>query len=251
MRDSRFIMGMPVTVMVADAAATQDDIEAVFQYFGEVDARFSPFRPDSEISRLNRREVATRDYSPQLREVLALAEKTKRETNGYFDIVRPDGLLDPCGIVKGWAICNAARMLTHNGFENFYVDAGGDIQASGKNSHGEDWRVGIRSPFNADKLVKVLLPRGQGVATSGTYFRGPHIYDPHGGAPRNSGAADIISLTVIGPDVLEADRYATSAFAMGRDGIAFIESLGDFEAYEIDVSGMARMTSGLGNHLAC
>jgi FAD:protein FMN transferase len=251
MRDSRFIMGMPVTVMVADAAATQDDIETVFQYFEEVDARFSPFRPDSEISRLNRRQVAARDYSSRLQEILALAEKTKRETNGYFDIVRPDGFLDPCGIVKGWAICNAARMLTHKGIENFYVEAGGDIQASGKNLRGRDWRVGIRSPFNADKMVKVLVPRGRGVATSGTYFRGQHIYDPHRRATGSNAATDIISLTVIGPDVLEADRYATAAFAMGRDGIAFIESLAGFEAYEIDVSGMARMTSGLGNHLAC
>jgi FAD:protein FMN transferase len=251
MRDSRFIMGMPVTVMVADAAATQDDIETVFQYFADVDARFSPFKSDSEISRLNRGELRARDYSPQLQEILVLADKTRRETKGYFDIVRPDGLLDPCGIVKGWAICNAARMLNHKGFKNFFVDAGGDIQSSGKNLRGEDWRVGIRSPFNADKMVKVLMPRGRGVATSGTYFRGQHIYDPHRGATGDSDAADIISLTVIGPDVLEADRYATAAFAMGRDGIAFIESLAEFEAYEIDASGMARMTSGLGNHLAC
>jgi thiamine biosynthesis lipoprotein len=96
----------------------------------------------------------------------------------------------------------------------------------------------------------VLLPRGCGVATSGTYLQGQHIYDPHGGAP-DDGASEIVSLTIVGPDVMEADCYATAAFAMGRRGIAFIEGLPAFEAYEIDASGMARMTSGLERYLTC
>jgi thiamine biosynthesis lipoprotein len=250
MQETRTVMGMPVTVCVAQAGATPDDIESVFRYFDEVDARFSPFKPDSEVRRLNRGEIAAGCESPQLREVLALAEAVKRQTIGYFDIVRPDGELDPCGIVKGWAIRNAARMLAAKGFENFFVDAGGDIQASGKNAQGADWRVGIRSPFHPDKIVKVLVPRGQGVATSGTYLQGQHIYDPHG-AELGGGQTPIVSLTIVGPDVLEADCHATAAFAMGRQGIAFIEALQGFEAYEIDAFGVARMTSGLGRYLAC
>ena len=250
MRETRLVMGMPVTIAIAEAAATQAEIEVVFEYFAQIDARFSPFKPDSEISRLNRGELAAEDYSSELREILVLAEQTKIQTNGYFDIVRPDGVLDPCGIVKGWAIRNAARMLARMGYGNFFVDAGGDIQASGRNARGEDWRVGIRSPFHPDKMVKILVPRGRGVATSGTYLQGQHIYDPHG-SERDGDTPEIVSLTIIGPDVLEADRYATAAFAMGRGGITFIESLAEFEAYEIDASGMARMTSGLGDHLAC
>lgn len=251
MRETRFIMGMPITLAVLDATAAQHDIETVFQYFVSVDARFSPYKQDSEISRINRGEIAARDYSPQMREILALAEETRRQSHGYFDIARPDGALDPCGIVKGWAIRGAARMLTQMGFENFFVDAGGDIQASGKNAQGEDWRVGIRSPFELDKMVKVLVPRGRGVATSGSYLQGRHIYNPHGDKGGAGAPDEIVSLTIIGPDVLEADRFATAAFAMGRDGILFIEALADFEAYEIDASGMARMTSGLARHLAC
>lgn len=247
MRESRFIMGMPVTVAVLDAAVRQDDIDSVFAYFEQVDARFSPFKADSEISRINRGEIAPDGHSEPMREVLALAEKTRQQSQGYFDIRRPDGTLDPCGIVKGWAIAGAARMLTQMGFENFFVDAGGDIQTSGKNARGADWRVGIRSPFDMDKMVKVLVPRGRGVATSGSYLQGAHIYDPHRG---DSPAGDIVSLTVIGPDVLEADRYATAAFAMGRQGVLFIETLAGFEAYEIDAQGMARMTSGLTEYVA-
>ena len=94
----------------------------------------------------------------------------------------------------------------------------------------------------------MLIPKGKGVATSGNYTRGDHIYNPHTG---RYGSDDIVSLTVIGPDVLEADRYATAAFAMGREGIYFIERMAGLEGYEIDAHGTARMTSGLGKYLPC
>lgn len=238
---------MPITLAVQDKAVTADDIETVFQYFTEVDARFSPFKPDSELSRLNRGELAPEALSLPMREILDLAERTRQQSGGYFDIMRPDGRRDPSGIVKGWAIKGAARLLSEMGFENFFVDAGGDIQAGGKNEAGGDWRVGIRSPFEPDTIVKILLPGASGVATSGNYLQGAHIYDPHlGRAPEG----DVVSLTVLGPDVLEADRFATAAFAMGRKGIFFIEGLPGFEAYEIDAGGMARMTGGLQRYIA-
>lgn len=191
--------------------------------------------------RINRGKVAERNYSPQMREVFALAEKTKKETDGYFDIKKPDGSLDPSGIVKGWAIERAAELLLAEGCKNFYVDAGGDIQSYGTNAEGGAWSVGIRNPFNINEIVKVVYPRGAGVATSGTYIRGQHIYDPH--APERA-LQDIVSLTVIGSGVLDADRFATGAFAMGRDGIDFIERLPGFEGYAIDSNGTATMTSG-------
>lgn len=243
MRDTRLIMGMPVTVDIGDSSAA--DITAIFEYFAAVDERFSTYKEGSEISRINRGEIAPADYSGAMREVFELAEKTKRETNGYFDMTRPDGSLDPSGIVKGWAIRDAARLLAGRGFSNFFIDAGGDVQSSGTNAEGESWSVGIRNPFKADEIVKVLYPNGAGIATSGTYIRGQHIYDPHApGTPLE----DVVSLTVIGPDVLEADRYATAAFAMGKRGIEFIEGLSGFEAYEIDRNGMARATSGFSHY---
>ena len=248
MRETRFIMGMPVTLVVLDVTAKQSHLDAVFEDFVAVDNRFSPYKEDSEISRINRGEIAMDAQSADMREVLALCEKTRLETKGFFNIARPDGSLDPCGMVKGWAILNAARRLRGMGFENFYVDAGGDIQAGGKNEEGGDWRVGIRNPFEPDEIVKVITPKGGGVATSGNYIRGQHIYNPHTGV---YGSDDIVSLTVIGPDVLEADRYATGAFAMGREGIYFIERMAGLEGYEIDAAGTARMTTGLGRYLPC
>jgi thiamine biosynthesis lipoprotein len=239
MRETRIMMGMPITVEIVGATDSRLH-ELAFDYFEQIDRRFSTYKPESEISAINAGQLPASLCSPQMHEVLSLAETTRWETEGYFDIRRPDGLLDPSGIVKGWAIRNAARLLKSARAVDFFIDAGGDIQPSGKNADAEEWRVGIRHPFDDQEIVKVLYPRGRGVATSGTYVRGQHIYDPH--APGQA-INDIVSLTVIACDVLEADRFATAAFAMGAAGIGFIESVPGLEGYAINAAGIATMTS--------
>ncbi|MDB5563336.1 MAG: thiamine biosynthesis protein [Hyphomicrobiales bacterium] len=239
MRETRIIMGMPITI---DIVGVEDSRlhELAFGHFDAVDRRFSTYKADSEISAINGGELEPPDYSDEMREVLALAETTRWETDGYFDVRKPDGSIDPSGIVKGWAIRNAARLLRAAGAMDFFVDAGGDIESSGSNAEGGAWRVGIRHPFDPQAIVKVIYPRGRGVATSGSYVRGQHIYDPH--RPGQT-VTDIVSLTVIGSDVLEADRFATAAFAMGSAGIGFVESVRGLEGYSIDAAGIATMTS--------
>jgi len=232
-------MGMPATVEIV--GGTQESLDAVFSYFNEVDARFSTYKQESEISKINRGEIKEPDYSSEMREIFALAEQTKKETGGYFSITTPGGSIDPSGIVKGWAIRGAATRAQAMGYHNYFLDIGGDIQSSGTDETGADWTVGIRNPFNRDEIVKAIRPLGRGIATSGTYIRGQHIYNPH--APGQE-IRDIVSLTVVGPDVYEADRFATAAFAMGKGGIAFIEALPGYEGYLIDGGGVATMTTG-------
>ena len=237
-------MGMPIEIEIVDADA-KPALDAALAYLVAVDERFSTYKEDSEISRINRGELMPDAASEEMQEVFALAQKTKKETNGYFDIRRPDGKIDPSGIVKGWAIRNTADLIREAGYENYFVNAGGDIAMGGTNAEGSDWSVGIRNPFNSNEIVKVLFPRGKGVATSGSYIRGDHIYNPH--APEDK-IQEIVSITVIGPDVLEADRFATAAFAMGKYGIAFIENLSGFEGYSIDAKGIATMTDGFATY---
>lgn len=239
-------MGMPVVVEIVDASASEEILNTVFAYFAYIDDKFSTYKESSEISAINHREIALEDSSEDMQTIFALAEQTKHETNGFFDIAR-DGSYDPSGIVKGWAIYNAAEILRQKGFKNFYIDAGGDVQAAGKNSRGQDWRVGIRNPFDLSEIVKVLSISDCGVATSGTYIRGQHIYNPKQNAQL---VADIVSLTVIGPDVYEADRFATAAFAMGRDGIRFIARLEGFEGYMIDLNAQATFTVGFERYVS-
>lgn len=240
MRQTQILMGMPITVEVVDATATKAAIDGIFAYFEWVDATFSTYKASSEISRLNRCEITLEHASPEVRTIMALADQTRRETRGYFDVMC-DGVCDPSGIVKGWAIQQAAERLRAQGYRNYYVDAGGDIQAAGRNSSGQPWRVGIRNPFHMHEIVKVLTVSDCGVATSGTYIRGEHIYNPHHNGRL---VTDVVSLTVVGPNIYEADRFATAAFAMGREGITFIESLASIEGYMIDVHRQATFTSG-------
>lgn len=239
MKQVRLLMGMPITVEVLDQAVTPADLEHVFAFFVAVDEVFSTYKESSEISRINRGELCVQDAGAHVKTILRLSEQTRQQTRGYFDI-RSQAGLDPSGIVKGWAIWQAAGLLRRRGFRHFFIDAGGDIQVAGR-KQGRLWRVGIRNPFRRTENVKVLALTERGVATSGSAVRGQHIYDPH-----NSGAPlrEVVSLTVIGPDIYEADRFATAAFAMGRQGIQFIEQLEGFEGYLIDTTARATFTSG-------
>jgi len=236
-------MGMHITIEVVDAFVKEKNIQEIFRYFTYIDKTFSTYKVDSEITKINKGLIEEADYSEDMKTVLALCDRTQKETNGYFDSVH-DGMIDPTGVVKGWSILQAAKLLKKRGFEHFYVDAGGDVQVSGKNTKGEQWTVGIRNPFNSSQIVKVIALKDQGIATSGTAVRGQHIYNPHNPAEK---ITDIVSLTVVGPNVLEADRFATAAFAMGKEGNAFIGGQPGLEGYMIDKNGIATYTDGFGH----
>lgn len=233
-------MGMPITIEIVDAQATPETFEKIFKYFEYVDKTFSIFKKNSEISKINRGEIEKNDYSQDMKIIFGLAEKTKKETDGYFDIIDNAGKYNPSGIVKGWAIYCAAQILRNAGFKNFYVNAGGDIQFYGKNADGKLWKTGIKNPFNQNEIVKVVyLKSGEGIATSGNYIRGDHIYNPKN---REQIIDEIVSFTVIGENVLEADRFATAVFAMGKNGINFLEKRKNQAGYMIDKNGTAFMT---------
>jgi thiamine biosynthesis lipoprotein len=104
--------------------------------------------------------------------------------------------------------------------------------------------VGIRHPVEREKVARVVLATDLAVATSGTYEKGTHIYDPLSGEPVSSW----LSLTVLGPSILEADVLATAAFAMGPAGLEFIEGRDGYEAYAIDPLLRAQRTTGFDAH---
>ena len=232
-------MGMPITVEVVDQHIILDVFEKVFSYFEYIDNKFSTYKKESEISLINNGKIELLRASSDMKKVLNLAEKTKKEAYGYFDVYN-DGKINPSGIVKGWAIYNAAKILIKDGFNNFYINAGGDIQVFGKNKLKKLWKVGIRNPFKPGTIVKILYLTNCGIATSGNYERGMHIYNPL----NKKRADEIASMTVVGPNVYEADRFATAAFAMGKKGIGFIEKQKNLEGYMINKQGQVTFTSG-------
>jgi FAD:protein FMN transferase len=245
MKQTRSLMGMHITIEIVDKNASPKHIDEIYGYFRYIDDKFSTYKDTSEISRINQRLIRKDRYSRDMKTVLSLCELTRSETNGYFDI-RRDGMLDPSGLVKGWSIWRAATLLKQRGVENFYVDAGGDIQVAGRNAEGKPWSIGIRNPFDDTEIVKVLSLSNEGIATSGTACRGQHIYNPY---RTDEAITDIVSLSVIGANVYEADRFATAAFAMGSAGIYFIEEQPGLEGYMIDSSGIATYTSGFAKYV--
>jgi thiamine biosynthesis lipoprotein len=240
MKQTKMIMGMPVTVEIIDDQGKDAVFPEVFDYFHQVDKRFSTYKKRSEISQINAGKLKPNTYSKDMKTILQLCEDTKHETHGYFNI-KHEGKLDPSGLVKGWAIYHAAQLIEKAGCKHYYVNAGGDIEVHGKNKDGTPWQVGIRNPFNRNEIVKVVSLSNGGVATSGTYIRGLHIYNPH---KLDKQASELQSVTIVGPNIYDADRYATAIFAMGKRGMQLIDAIPGLEVYMIDNKGIATWSEG-------
>jgi len=230
---------MPVTVHVVDDQARDETLDAVFDDFNLLDRTFSPYLLDSAVSRINRGELRLDDAGRLVNQAADLCRLYERATDGYFS-AWVDGRFDPTGLVKGWAIDRACSILDSRGHSDYFVDAGGDVQTRGRNAEGSAWRVGIRHPVERAKVARVILASGLAVATSGTYEKGEHILDPHTGKPANAW----LSFTVVGPDILQADVYATACFAMGIAGLDFVSRSAGYEAYAIDHQLRATYTAG-------
>jgi FAD:protein FMN transferase len=225
------VMGTAIAIDVRDPNIRTSTVDQIFAYLRGVDGRFSTYRYDSEINRLARGELDLQDCSPDLRQVAVLCEQLRATTGGFFDARahRPDGRFDPTGVVKGWAIDEAAWMLDAAGIRNFAINAGGDIVARGQPEAGRAWRVGVRNPERRDQVALVLEIRNAAVATSGTYERGAHIADPHASRP----ADGLLSFTVVVPSLTYADAYATAGFAMDRGGVEWAARQPGYGAYAI------------------
>ncbi len=150
-------------------------------------------------------------------------------------ICLPAGVnLDFGGIAKGWAAEKAAQRLAVLG--PALVSAGGDISITDVMISGKLWPVSVDAPFTQDGSITTLILAGCGVATSGTDYRrwkiggswGHHIIDPRTGF---SAATDVVIVTVVAPDAVQAEMAAKSALILGsRKGLKWIESHPEFSA---------------------
>jgi FAD:protein FMN transferase len=234
------VMGTVVSLAVAGAAPPPEAVEDVFRWLHEVDATFSPYRPDSAVRRLDRGELRLADAGADLRWVVEQCAVLRAETGGYFH-ASASGRFDPSALVKGWAVQRAADRLCLAGIADFCLTAGGDVATRGAPEAGGSWRVGIQHPCDRNALAAVVEARdGLAVATSGTCERGEHIVVPGTGRPPRG----VLSVTVVGPDLGRADAYATAAFAMGAGGPAWTLGLRGYEAMTILADATVLSTPG-------
>ena len=225
------VWGTVIVVEVTSASLSESflsaQIDNASEFFTQVDRDFSPFKSDSEVSRLQRGDVAIDDCSLAQRDVWNAIREAKRLTNGAFDPWSLSGGYDPSGYVKGWAADKAADAMIVAGVDTVLINAGGDLAV-----RSVSMPIGVRHPDRPLDVVHQIEITSGAVATSGTYAKGAHIWDPR----ESMIAIGARSATVWGPDGGLSDALATALVVAGSDGDSFFEQseLKDYSAYVID-----------------
>ncbi len=173
------IMGIPMSVQLIsagerDEATTERAVRACFDELHEIDRVFSTYRPDSDINRIRRGEVALADADSRVGVAAAACERAEQATGGLFS-GHWQGWFDPTGWVKGWAVEEASRRHLAPLLSSALavgINAGGDLQLF--TAPGADWRwhVGIADPHERGRMIATLDIADGAVATSGTAERG-------------------------------------------------------------------------------
>ena len=224
------IMGMPISLALRGPGSTGSRAEQAWHrvqdHLNHVDRVFSTYRADSVISRLGSGALALEECPAEVHEVLELAEQARIQSDGAFDIWRPGphGVLelDPSGVVKGWAVARAARILEELETTDYCLSAGGDMVCRSRSVDAPPWRVGVENPLAPDHILAVLPISNGAVATSGLTHRGAHITDPRTGRTPHA----LASVTVTAPDLVWADIDATAAFVLGDGARRWLEARG-------------------------
>lgn len=232
-------MGTVFSLDVRAPAIEDSLVDDVLSWLHQVDATFSTYRADSEISRIRRGELAVADAAPQVAEILRRCEELERETDGYFSAYA-DGQLDPSGLVKGWAIEGASDRLRAAGAVNHNLNGGGDVQCAGSAAPRRPWRIGVIDPSDPARVLAVVAGDDLAVATSGTAERGAHVLDPHTHAPVTA----LASVTVAGRHLATADAFATAAFAMGEAAPDWLAGLSEYRSFVVRTDGSTWASPG-------
>ena len=251
MRRVEHHMGTAISLQTASAPA--DAADRFFAEIGLLEAKFSRFRHDSEVMRLERGELALDDASPQVREVLVRCEALRSSTGGAFDhrpIVDRHELLDPNAFAKGWIIEQAVLHLQFAGVSSYFVNAGGDVVVGTPPPGRTSWHVGITHPGDRAAVFATVDLAGAAVATSGRYERGNHIRctthpGQHPLAATVANGDELASVSVVGPELATADALATAVFASGEPRPSWWDHDSPYGIIAATASGRVRYTDNL------
>lgn len=234
------------TVVVVDAVGCSDSdplvTDALTRAVADlhlVDNTFSTWKDGSELSRYRRSEIDAAACSPLFAEVYELSERAREMTGGWFDPWAAPGGYDPTGLVKGWAAERALACFSGVVLEGLMMNAGGDIAVRGGPAPGQRFRVGVTNPRQR-LSIHAVAEVSSAVATSGTYERGGHLYNPKS----RRFDARLASATVVGPRLAFADAWAT-ALAVGSESVmTLLRAQDEYQALAIHFDGTYEWTSG-------
>lgn len=230
MRKVQHHMGMPISIDIPNCK-NKAVFNACWQLCAQIEVQYSPYIPTSEVSRIASGELSLQNASQSMQEIVALATTYEQTTNGYFSVYF-NGAFNPTGIVKAWAIQQLALCIEANGYSTYLVNAGGDILCNSTTK--KRWQLAISNPGDPNNTIGTITADNIAIATSGSYQKGAHIYDPKAGAPTTA----LQNVTVIGPSIITADVYATALYAMGLNALPFAKTLQDYSCYIIDANNM-------------
>lgn len=133
----------------------------------------------------------------------------------------PELYIDLSTIAKGYGVDRVALLLEQLEIQNYLIEIGGEMRMKGSKPGAEPWRIAIEKPISTERSVQRVIELGDAaVATSGDYrnyyehdgVRFSHIIDPHTGKPIQH---NLVSVTVITDNCMDADAYATALTVMG------------------------------------
>ncbi len=218
-------------------AQVENALDKAFTLLKDYERRWSFYSKDNELALINA-QAAKRSVKllPDTFEIISKSLDLARQTNGVFDITATslhklggygtiildqndqsvsfgNSLLkiDLGGIATGYAIDRVVELFANDNVENYLIDVGGDIYASGKNKKNKLWEIGVRNPFDQNTILYDFSLENQAVTTSGNYVK-QHIIDPQTGSLADK---NIASITVIADSCLEADALATAFYIFG------------------------------------
>ena len=133
--------------------------------------------------------------------------------------------LDVSGIAKGYAVDKISELLFDNGYENHFVEIGGELKMRGYKAGEVSWAPALETPVSSKSEVYAgldSLGHTIAVAGSGDYrnffekngIRYSHEIDPRNGRPVSHGLAAVY---VINEMASVADALATAYLVMGLE----------------------------------
>lgn len=222
-------MNMPFTITFVKNNFDETLIEALNQVIDEIDKylkkveeKFSPFLPDSLVSRhTDLGEVLQENFFDlEYQEVYSRSILAKKETRGLFNPFF-EGKYNPTGFVKGWAIETAFMkyikpLIDYNIIEAGAINGAGDMQVGTNTESDFYWEIGIENPEDREKIIARYSIKNGAVATSGINKKGQHI--------KSENDIEHIQVTVIGRYLSDVDVMATVGIVSNKNvWIEFVE----------------------------
>jgi thiamine biosynthesis lipoprotein len=203
----------------ASGGEAEAAIAAAFERVAALEAKWSRFRPASEVS--------TGHYSAETESLLAECERWKALSQGAFDPWY-SGSPDLGAVGKGAAAEEVLRILAAHRVERAVVSFGqSSLAFRGSPRPAEPWRVGIKSPWEPGRNAAVLEVWGGHVSTSGEDQQRGHIVDPRSGEPAHS---DLAAVSVACADPIAAEAISTALMVLGSAGLRALSPHADFQA---------------------